>query len=141
MLIRGRGENGLLNDVWRGEYNVLTPPTITTKNPCQILLVLWCSLVRIKRNESCCSIHFLFMVEVIQSDFARLVRDQCRETEAQKQYDEFMADSSADKAQKTKDIEHKSSRSRTRSSPCRRRTPSWMALRRNSMLLWHITRS
>jgi len=49
------------------------------------------------------------MIEVIQSDFARLESEtSAAEAEAQKQYDEFMSDSSVDKAQKTKDIEHKS---------------------------------
>jgi len=49
------------------------------------------------------------MIEVIQSDFARLESEtSASESEAQKQYDEFMSDSSVDKAQKTKDIEHKS---------------------------------
>merc|ERR1712224_669533 len=49
------------------------------------------------------------MIEVIQSDFARLESEtSAAEAEAQKQYDEFMSDSSIDKAQKTKDIEHKS---------------------------------
>merc|ERR1711896_16531 len=49
------------------------------------------------------------MIEVIQSDFARLESEtSAAEAEAQKQYDEFMTDSSVDKAQKTKDIEHKS---------------------------------
>jgi len=51
------------------------------------------------------------MIEVIQSDFARLESEtSAAEAEAQKQYDEFMTDSSVDKAQKTKDIEHKSSK-------------------------------
>merc|ERR550537_722254 len=51
----------------------------------------------------------LGMIEVIQSDFARLESEtSAAEAEAQKQYDEFMSDSSVDKAQKTKDIEHKS---------------------------------
>merc|ERR1711869_4528 len=51
------------------------------------------------------------MIEVIQSDFARLESEtSAAEAEAQKQYDEFMGDSSVDKAQKSKDIEHKSSK-------------------------------
>jgi len=51
------------------------------------------------------------MIEVIQSDFARLESEtSAAEAEAQKQYDEFMTASSVDKAQKTKDIEHKSSK-------------------------------
>merc|ERR1719326_2335397 len=42
------------------------------------------------------------MIEVIQSDFARLEADTTAgETESQKQYDAFMTDSSVDKAQKT----------------------------------------
>merc|ERR1719156_218461 len=49
------------------------------------------------------------MIEVIQSDFARLESETSSgEAEAQKEYDEFMSDSSEDKAQKSKDIEHKS---------------------------------
>jgi len=49
------------------------------------------------------------MIEVIQSDFARLESEtSASEAEAQKQYDEFMGDSSVDKAQKSADIEHKS---------------------------------
>jgi len=51
------------------------------------------------------------MIEVIQSDFARLESEtSASEAESSKQYDEFMTDSSVDKAQKTKDIEHKSSK-------------------------------
>merc|ERR1719453_2594538 len=49
------------------------------------------------------------MMEVIQSDFARLEADtSSSEATAQKEYDEFMTDSAVDKAQKSKDIEHKS---------------------------------
>jgi chromosome segregation ATPase len=49
------------------------------------------------------------MIEVIQSDFARLESETtAAEDTAAKEYDEFMSDSDADKAQKTKDIEHKS---------------------------------
>jgi len=48
------------------------------------------------------------MLEVIQSDFARLEAEtKASEAQAQKEYDDFMTDSSVDKAQKTKDIEHK----------------------------------
>jgi len=48
------------------------------------------------------------MLEVIQSDFARLEAETlAAEEEAQKQYDGFMTDSEVDKAQKTKDSEHK----------------------------------
>merc|ERR1719379_1510661 len=49
------------------------------------------------------------MIEVIQSDFARLEPDTtAAEAESQKEYDGFMEDSSVDKAQKTADIQHKS---------------------------------
>jgi len=49
------------------------------------------------------------MIEVIQSDFARLESEtSTSEAEAAKQYEEFMNDSNVDKAQKTKDLEHKS---------------------------------
>merc|ERR1719359_900261 len=49
------------------------------------------------------------MIEVIQSDFARLESEtSAAEAEAAKQYSEFMTDSEVDKAQKSKDIEHKS---------------------------------
>merc|ERR1719194_268805 len=48
------------------------------------------------------------MLEVIQSDFARLEAEtKAAEATAQKEYDEFMTDSEVDKAQKTKDVEHK----------------------------------
>ena len=51
------------------------------------------------------------MIEVIQSDFARLVSERsAEEAEAQEQDDEFMTDSSVDKAEKTKAIVHKSSK-------------------------------
>merc|ERR1719502_2268571 len=50
------------------------------------------------------------MIEVIQSDFARLESETtAAEAEAQKQYDEFMSDSSVDKAQKDSDMQHKTS--------------------------------
>merc|ERR1719460_2572488 len=50
------------------------------------------------------------MIEVIQSDFARLESETTTaEAEGQKEYDEFMADSEVDKASKTSDIEHKTS--------------------------------
>merc|ERR1719282_60241 len=50
----------------------------------------------------------LGMMEVIQSDFARLESDTATsEAEAQTQYDQFMEESSVDKAQKEKDMEHK----------------------------------
>merc|ERR1719424_1442017 len=48
------------------------------------------------------------MLEVIQSDFARLEAEtKAAESSAQKEYDEFMLDSEVDKTQKTQDIEHK----------------------------------
>merc|ERR1719298_294010 len=48
------------------------------------------------------------MLEVIQSDFARLEAEtKAAEEQAQKEYDEFMNDSAVDKAAKTQDIEHK----------------------------------
>merc|ERR1719390_455393 len=50
------------------------------------------------------------MIEVIQSDFARLESDTtAAEEEAQKEYDTFMTDSAMDKAQKSADIDHKTS--------------------------------
>merc|ERR1719316_1803448 len=50
------------------------------------------------------------MIEVIQSDFARLETDTAAAEEAaQKEYDELMGDSEVDKAQKTADIDHKTS--------------------------------
>merc|ERR1719408_508440 len=49
------------------------------------------------------------MIEVIQSDFARLESETTTgEAEAKKEYETFMSDSSADKEAKSKDIEHKS---------------------------------
>merc|ERR1719265_2519085 len=49
------------------------------------------------------------MIEVIQSDFARLEAEtSAAEAEAAKEYDEFMTDSKVDKVQKTSDIEHQS---------------------------------
>merc|ERR1719152_87465 len=51
------------------------------------------------------------MIEVIQSDFARLEAEtKASEDQAQKEYDEFMSDSAVDKASKTKDIEHKTAK-------------------------------
>jgi len=48
------------------------------------------------------------MLEVIQSDFARLEADTKEaETTAQTEYDQFMTDTTVDKAQKTQDIDHK----------------------------------
>jgi len=51
------------------------------------------------------------MLEVIESDFARLEADtKAAEASAQKEYDTFMTDSKVDKAAKTKDIEHKTAK-------------------------------
>merc|ERR1719198_993659 len=50
------------------------------------------------------------MIEVIQSDFARLEADtMAAEADAQKEYDELMTDSAVDKAQKNSDMQHKTS--------------------------------
>jgi len=50
------------------------------------------------------------MIEVIESDFARLEAEtSSSESEASKQYEEFMTDSNVDKAQKTTDLDHASS--------------------------------
>merc|ERR1740121_2059593 len=47
------------------------------------------------------------MLEVIESDFARLEADtKAAEASAQKEYDSFMTDSKVDKAAKAQDIEH-----------------------------------
>jgi len=51
------------------------------------------------------------MLEVIESDFARLESDtKAAEATSQKEYDEFMTDSKVDKAEKTTDIEHKTAK-------------------------------
>merc|ERR1719456_1115444 len=51
------------------------------------------------------------MIEVIQSDFARLESDTtAAEEAAQTEYDNFMGDSSTDKAKKSTDIESKTSK-------------------------------
>merc|ERR1719361_2812262 len=51
------------------------------------------------------------MLEVIESDFARLEADtKAAEATAQKEYDEFMTDSKVDKAAKVTDIEHKTTK-------------------------------
>merc|ERR1712232_981577 len=51
------------------------------------------------------------MLEVIESDFARLEADtKAAEATAQKEYDEFMTDSKVDKSQKSTDIEHKTAK-------------------------------
>jgi len=49
------------------------------------------------------------MIEVIQSDFARLEAEtSAAEAQSQKEHDTFISDSAVDKAQKSKDVEHKS---------------------------------
>jgi len=51
------------------------------------------------------------MLEVIESDFARLESDtKAAEASAQKEYDEFMTDSKVDKSEKSTDIEHKTAK-------------------------------
>merc|ERR1719199_719662 len=51
------------------------------------------------------------MLEVIESDFARLESDtKASEATAQKEYDEFMTDSKVDKSEKSTDIEHKTAK-------------------------------
>jgi len=51
------------------------------------------------------------MLEVIESDFARLEADtEAAEATAQKIYDKLMTDSKVDKAAKTQDIEHKTAK-------------------------------
>merc|ERR1712048_476002 len=51
------------------------------------------------------------MLEVIESDFARLEADtKAAEATAQKEYDQFMTDSKVDKESKTTDIEHKTAK-------------------------------
>jgi len=51
------------------------------------------------------------MLEVIESDFARLEADtKASEATAAKEYEEFMDDSSSDKANKATDIEHKTAK-------------------------------
>merc|ERR1719241_39148 len=51
------------------------------------------------------------MIEVIQSDFARLEAEtKASEATAQKEYDAFMTDSKVDKEAKTTDIEHKTAK-------------------------------
>jgi len=51
------------------------------------------------------------MLEVIESDFARLEADtKAAEAIAQKEYDSFMTDSKVDKAAKNTDIEHKTAK-------------------------------
>merc|ERR1712151_1321550 len=56
------------------------------------------------------------MLEVIESDFARLEADtKAAEAATQKEYDTFMTDSKVDKAAKTKDIEHKTAKKQDQS--------------------------
>merc|ERR550514_2680157 len=56
------------------------------------------------------------MLEAIESDFARLEAETTSaEATAQKEYDEFMTDSQVDKAQKSKDIEHKTAKKQDQS--------------------------
>merc|ERR1719325_253223 len=51
------------------------------------------------------------MLEVIESDFARLEADtKAAEASAQKEYDTFMTDSKVDKTAKSSDMEHKTSK-------------------------------
>jgi hypothetical protein len=51
------------------------------------------------------------MIEVIQSDFARLEAEtSASEAQGQKEYDDFMSDSSVTKAQNEKDVEHKTAK-------------------------------
>merc|ERR1712179_845789 len=51
------------------------------------------------------------MLEVIESDFARLEADtKAAEATAQKEYDTFMTDSKVDKEAKSTDIEHKTAK-------------------------------
>merc|ERR1719218_551349 len=51
------------------------------------------------------------MLEVIESDFARLESDtKASEATAQKEYDDFMTDSKVDKTEKSTDIEHKTAK-------------------------------
>merc|ERR1719487_666888 len=57
------------------------------------------------------------MLEVIESDFARLEADtKAAEESAQKEYDEFMTDSATDKSKKTTDIDHKSAKKQDESA-------------------------
>merc|ERR1719453_2092610 len=51
------------------------------------------------------------MLEVIQSDFARLETDtKASEAEAQRQFDEFSSESAVNRAAATKDVEHKTTK-------------------------------
>merc|ERR1712113_253168 len=56
------------------------------------------------------------MLEVIESDFARLEADtKAAEASALKEYDSFMTDSKVDKSAKTTDIEHKEAKKQDQS--------------------------
>ncbi|CAE7245790.1 unnamed protein product, partial [Symbiodinium pilosum] len=56
------------------------------------------------------------MLEVIESDFARLQAEtESAEEAGKKEYEEFMQDSKLDKATKTKTVEHKSSKKQAKS--------------------------
>jgi cell division septum initiation protein DivIVA len=56
------------------------------------------------------------MLEVIESDFARLESDtKAAEATAQKEYDELMTDSKVDKSAKSSDIEHKTAKKQDQS--------------------------
>merc|ERR1719230_1388733 len=56
------------------------------------------------------------MLEVIESDFARLESDtKAAEATAQKEYDEFMTDSKVDKTKKEKDLEYKTAKKQDQS--------------------------
>jgi len=56
------------------------------------------------------------MLEVIESDFARLEADtKTAEAESQAEYDKFMTDSTVDKAQKVQDIKHKEEKKQNQS--------------------------
>merc|ERR550534_1214620 len=56
------------------------------------------------------------MLEVIESDFARLEADtKAAKASAQKEYDTFMTDSKVDKAQKSSEIEHKTAKKQDQS--------------------------
>jgi len=56
------------------------------------------------------------ILEVIQSDFARLESDtKSAEAESQKEYDNFMTDSTVDKEAKTQDVNHKTKKKEEKS--------------------------
>jgi predicted nucleic acid-binding Zn-ribbon protein len=63
------------------------------------------------------------MIEVIQSDFARLEAETvAAEDQAQKEYDQFMQDSAIDKGQKSTDIQHKSKKKQNDEKALQERT-------------------